>query len=121
MKNFEPGSGQKNLSADILTSFAINTPNKMTEIYQNSPDTMNSLSTFVFENATQEDTEALSNMIKLTPGQNSSLLLSNMLEANPRMVSNVYNSLTEEKFDVFNHMESGMNIGFEDTALSRSK
>ena len=71
--NIEPTDTGGNMSMDVLASFTELAPEKMTEFYQSDPNMMDSLTTYAFENATEEDIGMISNMMQETPGGKHSL------------------------------------------------
>ena len=104
--NIEPTDTGGNMSMDVLASFTELAPEKMTEFYQSDPNMMDSLTTYAFENATEEDIGMISNMMQETPGGNTAYLMANMVEHNPEMIADVYHNLSEQDFDLFNHIEA---------------
>ena len=104
--NIEPTDTGGNMSMDVLASFTELAPEKMTEFYQSDPNMMDSLTTYAFENATEEDVGMISDMMQETPGGNTAYLMANMVEHNPEMIADVYHNLSEQDFDLFYHIET---------------
>jgi hypothetical protein len=105
--NVDPTATAGHMSMDVLASFTELAPEKMTAFYQSDPSMMDSLTTYAFENATQEDIGMISDMMQETPGGNTAYLMANMVEHNPEMIADVYHNLSEQNFDLFHHIETG--------------
>ena len=45
-------------------------------------------------------------MMQETHGGNTAYLMANMVEHNPEMIADVYHNLSEQNFDLFNHIET---------------
>ena len=104
--NIEPTDTGGNMSMDVLASFTELAPERMTEFYESDPNMMDTLTTYAFENATEEDIGMISDMMQETPGGNTAYLMANMVEHNPEMIADVYHNLSEQNFDLFNHIET---------------
>ena len=92
---------------NVLASFTEIASEKMTELYQQDPTMIDMLTTSAFENATEEDIGMMSAMMQNSTGGNTAMLMQSMVEYNPEMVATVYDDLTSQDFDLFNHIETG--------------
>ena len=107
--SYTPTDPEMNLSMNILASFNEIAPDKMTTFYVEAPDMMNTLTTSAFESATEDDIEKISSMMQQAPGENTAFLMQNMVEHNPEMIAGVYNDLSSQDFDLFDHIETAKN------------
>ena len=104
--NYETNDPDINLSMSMLASFNEIAPDKMTTLYSEAPDMMNTLVTSAFKDATEDDLGKISNMVQQAPGENTAFLMQNMVEHNPEMVADVYDDLSSQDFDIFDHIET---------------
>jgi len=66
---------------------------------------MSNFTQSAFENAGEGDAEMIADMMQQTSGKNSAYLMSSMMENNNTMITDVYENLAEQEFDIFNHIE----------------
>ena len=78
----------------------------MAERDEHDPSMINMLTTFAFENATEQDSGMMSDMMQNSTGGNTAMLMQSMVAYNPEMVATVYNDLAEQDYDLFEHIES---------------
>ena len=67
---------------------------------------MNTLATNAFQNATDDDVENISAMMQKNPAEDSAFLMETMIQYNPEMVADVYDDLSSQDFDIFDHIET---------------
>ena len=117
----DPGN---NLSINVLASFTEMAPDKMDAFYQQDPEMMSAFTTSAFSNAGEEHMGIMSDIMQGASAKNTALLMTNLVENNPEMIAGVYQDLSQQDFDLFEHIESAkvksgenININFTNTSM----
>ena len=96
------------LAMNVLASFTANASEKMAELYQQDPTMMDALTTSAFENASEQDVGMIATMMQESTGGNTAMLMKSMVAYNPEMIGDVYNNLSEQNFDLFEHIDTAV-------------
>ena len=97
---------ERNLAMDVLATFTEVASDKIDDFIQSDPSIMTSFAQSAFSNANEEDAEVIADMMQQTDGKNSAYLMSTMMATNDEIISNVYENLAEQEFDIFSHIET---------------
>ena len=104
--NFAGNDPDNNLSINVLASFTEMAPDKMDAFYQQDPTMMSAFTTSAFSNAGEEHMGMMSDIMQGASAKNTALLMTNLVENNPEMIAGVYQDLSQQDFDLFDHIES---------------
>ena len=104
--NFASTDPDANLSMKIMTNYNDIQQENNGALFKNQKDVMNTLATNAFQNATDDDVENISAMMQKNPAEDSAFLMETMIQYNPEMVADVYDDLSSQDFDIFDHIET---------------
>ena len=113
--NFASTDPDANLSMKIMTNYNDIQQENNGALFKNQKDVMNTLATNAFQNATDDDVENISAMMQKNPAEDSAFLMETMIQYNPEMVADVYDDLSSQDFDIFDHIETAKTQNLQTT------